>query len=88
MNDDAQTPERKRFLDEPRIVKRLLWVFYAVCAGLLALDFVHHRHVIHEWENLPGFYGVYGFIACVVLVLVAKEMRKLVMRDEDHYDER
>ena len=88
MDDDAPSPERKHFFDEPRNVKRVLRVFYVVCAGLIALDFVHHRHVIHEWENLWGFYGIYGFIACVILVLAAKEMRKLVMRGEDHYDER
>jgi hypothetical protein len=34
-----------------------------------------------------GFYAIYGFVACVILVLVAKEMRKLVMRDEDYYDD-
>jgi len=32
-----------------------------------------------------GFYALYGFVACVLLVLLAKEMRKLVMRNEDYY---
>jgi len=35
-----------------------------------------------------GFYSLYGFVACVILVLLAKEMRKLVMRDEDYYERR
>ncbi len=81
------TPEKKYFLDKPGNVKRVLGVFFAVCAALLALDFVHHRHVIHEWENLWGFYAIFGFVACVLLVLGAKEMRKLLMRDEDYYDD-
>jgi hypothetical protein len=34
-----------------------------------------------------GFYSVYGFVACVLLVLLAKEMRKLLIRKEDYYDE-
>ena len=29
----------------------------------------------------------HGAIACVLLVLIAKEMRKLVMRREDYYDD-
>jgi hypothetical protein len=57
-----------------------------VCGILFVLDFILHRHMTHDWEHLPGFYAVFGFIACVVLVLVAKEMRKVVMRKEDYYD--
>lgn len=67
-------------------VKKLLRVFFALCALLLLADFVVHRHTYHDAEKLPGFYGLYGFVGCVVLVLVAKEMRKLVMRPEDYYD--
>ena len=51
------------------------------------LDFVVHRHVDHPWEAAWGFYCIYGFVACVLLVLVAKEMRKVIMRKEDYYDE-
>ena len=54
---------------------------------LLLADFVVHRHVYHEWEGLWGFYAGYGFVACVLLVLIAKEMRKLLMRSEDYYDD-
>ena len=78
--------ERKRFFDDPGNVKKVLRVFYAVCAALLLADFVVHRHVVHEWEGLWGFYAGYGFVACVLLVLIAKEMRKLLMRREDYYD--
>ena len=79
-------PEKRHVFDDPRNVKRLLRVLYVVCAGLVLIDFVHHRHVAHSWENLWGFYAVYGFVACVALVLIAKEMRKLLMRSEDYYD--
>jgi hypothetical protein len=43
--------------------------------------------VSHPWEGFFGFYALYGFVACVLLVLLAKEMRKLVMRDEDYYEQ-
>ena len=79
-------PEKRHVFDDPRNVKRVLSVLYVVCAGLVLIDFVHHRHVIHSWENLWGFYAIYGFVACVALVLIAKEMRKLLMRSEDYYD--
>lgn len=80
-------PNEKQYLfDKPENVSRLLRGFYLICAILFLLDFVLHRHISHSWENAPGFYALFGFIACVVLVLVAKEMRKVVMRKEDYYD--
>jgi len=74
------------YFDKTENVKKVLRVFYGICTGLLLLDFVHHRHVIHSWEHLWGFYALFGFIACVALVLIAKQMRKVLMRDEHYYD--
>jgi protein-S-isoprenylcysteine O-methyltransferase Ste14 len=82
MND-----EKKYFFDNPDNVKRVLQILVACCVLLFALDFVIHRHVMHSWENLWGFYPVYGFVGCVILVLVAKWMRTFLMRPEDYYDE-
>lgn len=82
-----QDPEEKLYLfDKPENVSRLLRGFYLVCAILFLLDFILHRHISIRWENIPAFYALFGFIACVVLVLLATEMRKLVMRKEDYYD--
>lgn len=81
--DDA---DKVYFFDKPKNVSRLLAVFYSLCGLLLVLDFFVHRHVAHPWEKLPGFYAIYGFVACVLLVLIAREMRKLVMRPEEYYD--
>ena len=58
-----------------------------VCVILISLDLVLHRHVSHPWEAMFGFYAVYGFVACVLLVLLAKGMRKVLIRKEDYYDE-
>lgn len=74
------------FFDKPENIKKLLKVFYGLCAILLLLDFVVHRHIVHRFENLPGFYPLYGFVGCVVLVLIATEMRKVLMRKENYYD--
>ena len=79
--------ERKHFFDDPGNVRKVLRVFYVICALLLLADIVVHRHVVHAWEGVWGFYAGYGFVACVLLVLIAKEMRKLLMRREDYYDD-
>ena len=81
-----QDDEKQHLFHKPENVNRLLRGFYIVSGVLFALDFVLHRHTIHAWEDIPGFYAIFGFVACVVLVLVAREMRKIVMRREDYYD--
>jgi hypothetical protein len=78
--------EKKYLFDNPKNVKRVLYILYTCCALLLILDFVIHRHVIHDWENLWGFYPLYGFVGCVILVWVATWMRSFLMRDEDYYE--
>ena len=78
--------EKAYLFDNPRNVSRLLLGFYIICGGLFVADFIVHRHAIHPWEGFPGFYALYGFVACVVLVLIAKEMRKVLMRKEEYYD--
>lgn len=78
--------EKQYLFDKPKNVQRLLRGFYTICAILFLVDFAVHRHIYHAWEKLPAFYALYGFVACVLLVLVAKEMRKVLMRKEDYYD--
>jgi len=78
---------KKHIFDNPRNVKRVIYALYAACGLSLIAEVFTHRHVDHPWEGLWGFYSLYGFVACVVLVLIAKEMRKLIMRGEDYYDD-
>ena len=86
MSDKIEDDKKKYLFDNPRNVTRLLRGFYAICIILFVLDFILHRHTYHSWEEIPGFYAIYGFVACVVLVIIAKEMRKVLMRKEDYYD--
>ena len=79
-------PEQKQHLfDNPRNVSRLLRILYVICLLLFILDFILHRHVTHKWEELTGFYAIFGFVACVTLVLAAKQLRKILKRKEDYY---
>ena len=77
--------DKRHLFDDPQNVRRVIRGLTVACVVLFLLDAVLHRHVYHPWEAFFGFYAIYGFVACVLLVLLAKEMRKLVMRDEDYY---
>ncbi len=78
--------DKQDFFDKPENIGKILKVFYAICILLVVADFIVHRHIYHDWENIPAFYAVYGFVGCVVLVLIAKAMRKVLMKEEDYYD--
>jgi peptidoglycan/LPS O-acetylase OafA/YrhL len=78
--------EKQHLFDKPENIKRLLGILYLCCALLLVADLFIHRHVTHAWESLWGFYALFGFLACVVLVLLAKQLRKILKRPEDYYD--
>ncbi|HSG95295.1 MAG TPA: hypothetical protein VLA28_07225 [Afifellaceae bacterium] len=78
--------EKPRWLDNPGNVNRIVYALYAVSALLLVIDPFIHKHGPFGIEHWWGFYGIYGFVCCVFLVLAAKEiLRKLVMRGEDYY---
>ncbi len=70
-------------------VKTILTLFFSLCGLALVVDpFIPKTHAHYPWETWPEFYGAYGFVSCVVLVLIAKYgLRPAVMRDEDYYDD-
>ena len=78
---------KQHVFDKSKNVNRVLHTLYTICAALFLIDFVYARKMMHPWEAVWGFYAIYGFVACVLLVLIAKEMRRLVMRREDYYDQ-
>ena len=82
----AAPDEPKYWLDDMRNVNKIVYALYALSALLLVIDPLVHKHGPFEIEHWFGFYGIYGFVGCVFLVLAAKELRRLVMRDEDYYD--
>lgn len=83
----SEKAQKTHLFDNPRNVERLLKVFYGICFILIIADFIIHRHTTMVWEKLPAFYALYGFVACVALVVIAKLMRKVVMRKENYFDE-
>lgn len=75
------------FFYQPVVIRWILRIFYGICIVLVIADFVVHRHIVTEVEKLPTFYALYGFVACVLLVLMSTVIRRWVMRDEHYYEE-
>ena len=91
------TDEPKFWLDNPANVNLFFKILYVVCglsvlSGLVLTVWIktqelaeHHpeHDLIDKW---PFSYSLYGFAAIVLLIVVAKTLRKFVMRGEDYYD--
>ena len=83
MNEPVQ---KQHLFDNPRNVSLVVRSLYVICILLFLLDFILHRHVTHEWEAFTDFYAIFGFTACVTIVLTAKQLRKILQRKKDYYD--
>lgn len=84
--DGEERREKAYWLDDRRNVEKLVRGLYLLCAALLLVDVFVPKHGPFAIEHWFGFYGIYGFVACVGLVLAAKELRKILMRPENYYD--
>jgi hypothetical protein len=78
--------EKRGWFDKKENLTLFLRIFYASLVLLLVLDLFVEKHSLFGFDSAPSFSAAYGFISCVLLVLIAKVLRLLLMRDEDHYD--
>jgi hypothetical protein len=78
--------ERRYWLDSSDNVTLLYRTVWGIGILLVLADLWIHRHETFGFAELFGFHGFYGFVACVMLVLAAKGLRRAFMRSEDYYD--
>lgn len=83
---NAPNDGKRYWLDDKRNVDKIWYSVVAICALLFLADAFYEKHVEFQVEHWFGFYGIYGFVGCVFLVLSARVLRKIVMRSEDFYD--
>ena len=95
MNAGKPAPWPVRTLERiaaPAGARRMFRALLAACLVLAAAGWLIPHHETLEGAGIgglaariPGFYGVFGFVACALLVLAAKALRRLLMRPEDYY---
>ena len=68
-----------------KIVKKIA---YGILVLLILADFIIPRHEIHFFgDKIPGFWSLFGFISCVLIIVVSKWIgHHWLVRDEDYYD--
>ena len=44
-------------------------------------------HTAFLWQTIPGFSAIYGFVGCVLIIVVSKALGHLwLQREEDYYE--
>ena len=69
------------------MIRRLWAGFIAVLALTVLAELVVEARPHFAIERLFAFNALYGFLACAVLILVAKTLGLLLKRRDDHYDD-
>jgi hypothetical protein len=73
------------FYRESSIKKLWIGTWIVLALTVLAEVFVKlHPHF--KIEEVFGFHAIYGFLACVAMVLFAKVLGFLIKRKDDYYD--
>ena len=69
--------------------KKVRRISYGVLILLIMVDFFIPRHEVHFFgDEIPGFWSIFGFIACLLIILISKWIGRLgIMQDENYYND-
>ena len=67
---------------------KIFLVLSVFCLALFLADFTYHKHGHFPIEEIPGFYGAYGFFMFTALIFFAKALRLLIKRPENYYGDK
>lgn len=78
------------YVGSPENAATLKKLSYVALALVFVSDFLVHRdHAMYIWDKIPGWGALYGFVSCVVIILVSKFIGHQcgIMQGEDYYDD-
>jgi hypothetical protein len=73
------------WLARPRTIRWLWRIFVAILALTVIAQLVVEVHPHFALEGVFGFNALYGFLACAVLILVARGIGVLLKRPDSYY---
>jgi hypothetical protein len=76
---------KNHWLDDPRNVKMLWRGFLVLLAVVVAAELLITLHPHFAIDAVPAFHAVYGFLACAVMIVVAKLLGLLLKRPDTYY---
>lgn len=80
-------PEDKHWLVRPDMIRLLWWIGSVVLALTVVAAIFVDLHPYFPVERIFAFYALFGFFACVAMVLFAKLLGVFLKRPDTYYDE-
>jgi hypothetical protein len=77
------------YIGNPENAGKLKILGYIALIITFASDFfVHREHAVYIWDKIPGWGAFYGFISCVLIIIISKFIGHQggIMKKEDYYD--
>lgn len=78
----------RHWLTRPETIRKLWALFIAVLAAVVLAELLVQREVHFDVERLFAFYALFGFVACAVLIVVAKAIGVFLKRPDTYYDDK
>tara|TARA_Y100000294_G_C8352364_1_gene255254 strand:+ start:221 stop:475 length:255 start_codon:yes stop_codon:yes gene_type:complete len=79
-------------MDIPKIIdsirtKNVKAIAYFILGLLVIIDFFIPRNKVHFFgDSIPGFWALFGLIACILIIIVSKWIGHLgLLKDENYY---
>jgi len=77
----------QHWLTRPETVRKLWRLFIAVLLAVVLAELLVANEARFDVERLFGFFAWFGFVACVVLIVLAKGVGVLLKRPDTYYDD-
>ena len=65
--------------------RTVVMILAIICAGLFFSDALYDKHGKFAFQDWFGFFGIFGFVVYITVVLLAKALRTVIKRPEDYY---
>jgi hypothetical protein len=75
------------WLTRPETIRNLWRSFVAVLVAVVLAGLLVPHETHFALEGLFGFYALFGFVACAVLIVFAKGIGMLLKRSDTYYDD-
>ena len=82
---DLRAPWADLEREHPRVVHAIWRWSLPLLLLLAAADLLVDHHGHFGYDGLPGFYSVYGLLACIVMVVFSKKVVALFLKRNDTY---
>lgn len=88
----SSSNDHLNWLEKPGASNKIYWTLVILALLISAPDILSLFHIVYEMhpytsiEEIPVFYGLYGSIAFLTLIAIAKFVQPFLKRADDYYD--